>query len=177
MNEATIAALEALYAELPTIQCQGLCWSACGPINMSEAERERIEARGVHIEPFSSVRAQAWNAGAQLHCAALDRWGRCTVYDVRPLICRVWGNGRGDLACQYGCERTGPRLSLAEVMRLLVRSMTIGGGQEFDLEDERVLEDPQVMRLLIQFTSSGSEAIAEQLVAAALRARQRLEAR
>ena len=37
-----VAALDALYAELPHLECRGLCWHSCGPIDMSHTERDRI---------------------------------------------------------------------------------------------------------------------------------------
>lgn len=39
-------------------------------------------------------------------CPALVE-NRCTVYDVRPTICRLWGAGPG-MACPWGCEPDVP---------------------------------------------------------------------
>jgi hypothetical protein len=33
--------LDALYAQLPTIKCQGFCHDSCGPIDLSVRERTR----------------------------------------------------------------------------------------------------------------------------------------
>ena len=41
-----VAALEALYSELPSLECRGLCWHSCGPVDMSITERERIADLG-----------------------------------------------------------------------------------------------------------------------------------
>ena len=38
-----------------------------------------------------------------LTCPLLSANGRCTVYQVRPLICRLWGTTRA-LACPQGCQ-------------------------------------------------------------------------
>jgi len=127
-------ALEALYASLPGVACQGLCWNTCGPIPLSPGERERIRARGVEIPVLDPARSALWSANVRgvklgdrvildLFCPALDRGlNRCTVYDVRPLICRVFGAGRGDLACEWGCAVTGPRLRRHQVLEMLMRT-------------------------------------------------------
>lgn len=89
-----IRALELIYSRLPKLECRGKCQAYCGVIAMSKPEWERIVAR-VGCEP---------KGDASLVCPLLDRaTGRCTVYDLRPLICRVWGLVR-DLACPHGCR-------------------------------------------------------------------------
>lgn len=90
--------LEALYAQLPTIDCQGHCWESCGPIIMSTAERQRIADTGVDI-PHA---AQLLATGAAT-CPALTMLHQCSVYDIRPLICRIWGATR-ELWCTWGCR-------------------------------------------------------------------------
>jgi Fe-S-cluster containining protein len=87
-----IAALDALYAELPSIDCQGLCGEACSHIMMSTTERQRIVDSGGPEIVFT-----------QSPCHALDFIGRCSVYEHRPLICRLWGVV-DDMPCHYGCE-------------------------------------------------------------------------
>lgn len=69
------AQLDALYAELPKLECRGKCQDSCGPIDMGLAERQRIAEQGVKIPPLSSP------------CPALTFLGTCGVYEVRPLIC------------------------------------------------------------------------------------------
>ena len=175
-DEVAIAALEELYATLPTIECQGLCWNACGPIKMSGVERRRIEARGVDIPPFSHERALQWAAGARIPCPALDEDNRCTVYDVRPLICRAWGVGRADLACIHGCTRTGRRLKFMEILHLLRQAELLGGsefGQDADV-DIAVYSDPEVARLLTRY-AYGDRSVAGDLANAVRRAAQRIE--
>jgi Fe-S-cluster containining protein len=56
--------------------------------------------------------------------------GRCSVYDVRPLVCRLWGlvDAPG-LRCEHGCmpERW---LTRDDALRLVRRSLAISGGNE-----------------------------------------------
>lgn len=166
-DEEATAALEELYAQLPTVECQGLCWNSCGPISMSGVERRRIEAVGVTIEPFTHERSVAWNNDEPLHCAAL-KLHRCTVYEVRPLICRAYGVGRGELACRWGCTVTGTRLKHAEFLALIMQSFKIGGRDDsleddLDLDEAMVLmTDPVVASLMARYTN-GERHLAAQI--------------
>ena len=144
--------LKALYDKLPTVACKGLCWNSCGPIDMSTAERERITDLGVDIPLFDPERAAAWAAGEKLYCPALKFGTRdggvgCSVYEARPLICRAWGVGTGEMACPHGCE-TSDTLEYEDLMRLLMESFEIGGHPEYGegVEEEamRMLEDPEI---------------------------------
>lgn len=172
-NDPVIDALEAIYAELPTVECRGLCWNSCGPIDMSPAERERIEERGVHIQPYTSERGELWagnivaivdnETGEQLRldCAALTPMKRCSVYDVRPFICRAYGAGRGEMACRHGCTVSGRRLRADEIFELQVRVKTIGGGFTEEERDRllAVHEDPEVRQLLRRLSTGGDDPV------------------
>jgi hypothetical protein len=166
--------LQALYDELPTVACKGLCWNSCGPIDMSDAERSRIVDLGVEIQVFTPERAAAWAADAkgELYCSALSFNAHeggmgCTVYEARPLICRLWGVGVGDLACPYGCEVTG-RLDNAEANRFIMRSMKIGGRAEFgDMEAaeqmmDALMADPE-HRVLMERFMAGDKSVLPRL--------------
>jgi Fe-S-cluster containining protein len=88
----TISRLEALYAALPKIECKKKCHEACGPIAMSRAEWRRIRESGT---PLTKT--------PDLVCSALDRQTNlCTIYAIRPMICRLWGLVL-KLACPFGC--------------------------------------------------------------------------
>lgn len=87
-----------VYAQIPDVQCKGLCHAACGPILMSRAESTRMRARGV--EPPGLLDASA------LRCSKLGADNRCTIYADRPLICRLYGTTR-ELRCPYGCTPAG----------------------------------------------------------------------
>jgi Fe-S-cluster containining protein len=43
--------------------------------------------------------------------------GRCSVYDVRPLICRLYASAEG-LRCPHGCQPVSGMLSDADAGRL-----------------------------------------------------------
>lgn len=113
------AELDELYAQLPTIECQGFCWDSCGPIDMAGAERARIARAGVNIPQGSFTRD-----GPSL-CPALTMLHQCSVYEIRPLICRLWGLSRR-LRCNYGCKPSR-QLSEPEMYELIARAYDISG--------------------------------------------------
>lgn len=107
--------IEALYAQLPKIECQGLCSDSCGPISMSVRERARIQrAAGKDV-----------TCGERASCSMLTEDRRCGVYEIRPMICRIWGLTRS-MRCHYGC-RPERWLSDEEAVRLLAETDLIGG--------------------------------------------------
>lgn len=113
------AELDALYATLPTIDCKGLCWDSCGRIGMSKAEHRRIVGEhGVDI-PDGTKSAQP------ALCVALTILRRCSVYEIRPLICRLWGLIES-LPCTFGC-RPERYLTDAEAYELLAQAHDISG--------------------------------------------------
>lgn len=107
--------LRELWAEIPSIDCQGKCANSCGPIDMSKLERELIEDRtGRTVEALPP----------SLTCSMLKN-GRCTVYSARPVICRLWGVVES-MRCPHGCkpERV---LSDQEGFTIMGRAMQLGG--------------------------------------------------
>lgn len=161
--------LHDLYGELPRVKdCKGICWNACGPIDMSDAERRRITELGVDIPVFTTERSRQWSNNEPLYCPALkfspdDYPGGvgCSVYDDRPLICRVWGVGEGDLACPHGCETTGT-LTYEDVCNLMMRSFEIGG-HDGDMAHagqllKEALADPKMKPLMERFMQ-GDESV------------------
>lgn len=109
--------LDTLYATLPTIECKGLCQKSCGPIELTQDENRRIkEKSGSDI-----------SVDEEFTCTMLKE-GRCTVYDVRPAICRMFGVSEG-LECPYGCKPSR-YLSREEGFRFLNKIMKATGNKE-----------------------------------------------
>jgi hypothetical protein len=125
-REAIDATLDALYDTLPPLECKGLCAESCGPIECSTRERERIAERGVRLPTMAEVVIRD-RAGETLTCPAL-RDGRCSVYEVRPMICRIWGATAG-LPCPHGCRpvRGARMLPDAVAYGLLDAALNVGG--------------------------------------------------
>lgn len=123
-NSDKDAALQAVYDQVPPMaSCEGHCWNSCGPVPMSDRERQRIREAGYRISPPEVAMA----SGGTYWCEALTGEGRCAVYELRPASCRTWGTARS-LRCPWGCVPEGGWLSDAEVRSLLAESMEAGGG-------------------------------------------------
>lgn len=109
-------ALDALYAELPSINCQGHCWTSCGPVRMSRVEWARILRR----------RPEATMMRPDGMCPLLTPGHRCGVYSNRPMLCRLWGLVE-EMPCVYGCvPENGRLLSTEEGFEFLRRANELG---------------------------------------------------
>ncbi|MGI5245061.1 YkgJ family cysteine cluster protein [Dactylosporangium sp. CA-139066] len=107
-------ALDAIYAELPAIECRGRCHDSCTNIDMTGVERRRIiQVAGVTI-PRRTMRDPV------MPCPALTIFKRCSAYEVRPLICRLWGLTRA-MRCSYGCVPEGGYLPEAVALDYIAR--------------------------------------------------------
>lgn len=92
-----IDSLQAIYAELPNLECQGKCQEACGPILMSDTEEQVMRSAGKTVpDPIEVLQSTHTN------CPHLTPFGRCSVYEIRPLICRIWGSVKS-MKCEWGC--------------------------------------------------------------------------
>lgn len=148
------ARLDALYAQLPPLDCQGLCADSCGPIPAGTAERQRMErAAGRRLEA-PEVLTPVDGVLEVCHECSMLKDGRCAVYDARPMICRLWGLVE-DMPCPYGCAPEGGRLSVGEGFAFLAEAFEIAGwpaGWERFAKDEikRLAEQPAVRRAILQ---------------------------
>jgi Fe-S-cluster containining protein len=102
--------LEEFYKSLPTVNCKGLCQESCGPIAMTEFEYDRLMEKAKNPLTISD------DDGT---CSMLKD-GRCSVYEVRPLICRLWGLTK-EMECPHGCVPTR-WISRAEGFELLTKA-------------------------------------------------------
>jgi hypothetical protein len=119
------AALQALYDRVPAIpDCDGRCWISCGPTDRSQREDQRIREAGYRITPVD----EALRRADTYWCEALTGDKRCAVYEMRPMVCRLWGAVEG-MPCPYGCVPEGGWLSDQEGNELLAESMRIGGSR------------------------------------------------
>jgi Fe-S-cluster containining protein len=113
------AALDALYARLPAIACQGRCAVGCGGgIFLTDAEARRLQL-ATHRKPKTT--------DATGRCVYLTADDRCSAYAVRPLACRVWGVVKM-LSCMHGCV-PDRWLAEPEFIRLAREVERLGGGR------------------------------------------------
>jgi hypothetical protein len=109
--------LKAIWDKVPAMKdCKGKCQASCGPIPVSGEERELVERRSGQGLDFNP---ETWT------CNMLSKTGYCTVYSVRPLICRIWG-ATEHLPCPFGCEPERV-LSQGETMALFKELEAVSG--------------------------------------------------
>lgn len=113
-------ALLDLYAELPRMQCQGLCADSCASMGMTVLEQRVIRVRTGRSLPLA-------HAGSL--CPALTMLRQCSIYEVRPTICRLWGMVPA-MRCNYGCTPEGGWLTDAQAYEFLARVAELGGDHE-----------------------------------------------
>lgn len=116
------ADLQALYDELPSLQCKGLCTDCCGPIDMAPLERSRLREIGVRI-PLPIEALTMLERDGSYECPALIE-GQCSAYERRPSICRLWGVVES-IKCPHGCLPEPGYLTDAEGFAFLRRVTTI----------------------------------------------------
>jgi Fe-S-cluster containining protein len=91
--------IEEVWASVPDdMECKGLCADYCGPVDASRVERRRLREQGARLPALPELQI-----GGKVEPCPLLVDGRCSVYEDRPLICRVWGNTER-LACEHGCR-------------------------------------------------------------------------
>lgn len=73
--------IRALRQQIPSFECVPGCHDCCGPVTTSPEEMSRLPRK---------TAAEQDAAMDELNCVHLGPGG-CTVYDERPLICRLFG--------------------------------------------------------------------------------------
>lgn len=83
--------LDDLYAKIPkSVPCKEGCTDCCGIVLWNPEEIRRVG----RSQPLDK----------ELRCL-FAKDGRCTVYENRPFICRMFGNSKHPmLTCPYGCN-------------------------------------------------------------------------
>lgn len=84
--------LEAVYDNIPSIDCKGLCHDNCTIVSMESEEYKKLA--------ISSGKVPAVNEEGMCDYLVKER---CSVYDNRPTICRLYGVAEG-LRCSHGCQ-------------------------------------------------------------------------
>lgn len=147
------AALDELYARVPDVGCKGLCHQACGPIGMNPREHQRIRDRGVKIPHHQEGLAELVETG-DYTCPALDGDNQCSVYEVRPMLCRLWG-ATESMPCTYGCVPEEGLLPDAEGHMLLAQSLDVGKPDGLRPEElgrlQQRLNDPGFRRTVREY--------------------------
>lgn len=82
-----------LRDRIPTFECKPGCHDCCGPVTTSSEEMSRLPVK---------TDAEHDAALNEFNCVHLGPKG-CTVYDERPLICRLFGT-TPNMPCPNSCR-------------------------------------------------------------------------
>lgn len=123
-NTAKLAKIDALLGGLPAFQCKEGCFDCCGPVIMSRMEYMRcIQASGRTAEDVKRQMQKNLKQGIYT-CPLLDpETKKCSVYTVRPAICRLFGVVKGELLCPHGCAPESSALLTDAQSREILRKV------------------------------------------------------
>jgi Fe-S-cluster containining protein len=98
-NTQRLASIDTLLAGVPQFQCVEGCADCCGPVTMTALEWKRLAVRtgDTKLKEKTTAAAKDIMDGGHGSCPMLDKsTNKCSVYDIRPAICRVFGARGGD---------------------------------------------------------------------------------
>lgn len=113
--------LDALYKEIPEIECKGLCHTTCGVVPLTLAENNRIkDVNGIDMyEHQKKLLESNLDKPETLTCPMLKDQ-KCTVHSIRPMLCRLYGNVQ-KMKCLYGCTPKKTFLPQRKARKLLAK--------------------------------------------------------
>lgn len=84
--------LPIIYQPTPSMRCDSGCGACCGPVTVTKPEAKAIEAY---------IKSQGITPIKQGITCPLYLDGTCSIYPVRPFICREFGHS-SLLSCKHG---------------------------------------------------------------------------
>ena len=114
-----------IYRKVPEIECTGACINECSVIPMTKLEAGRIRKasiRPVTFETSPSGKYVTMIPKLGLVCPMLVGT-KCSIYDVRPLVCRIFGVTES-LLCPEGCKAK-KTLTRKEAVSLLKQTLRL----------------------------------------------------
>lgn len=107
--------LRSVWESVPHVRCKGLCADSCKQVPLFPVEAfYLIEKHGAQIEPGAHPRFLQGQdpfttptLGSGKPCQYLKE-GRCSIYNDRPIVCRVFGHPTATLSCAHGCTVKNP---------------------------------------------------------------------
>lgn len=103
-NSEKLAKIDVILKSVPSFSCKDGCADCCGPIEMSRLEYFRVvKASGRSSEDIKKQMQSNLKQG-NYRCPLLHpKTNHCTVYEVRPAICRLFGVVKDRMQCPHGC--------------------------------------------------------------------------
>lgn len=110
LSRAEIRHMKKIQQQVPVIECKGLCAEACQSVPITPVESYfLISTTGVKVQPAKPNPPGEWTPmlGRNTVCPFLQQ-GRCSIYNDRPLVCRIYGHPAMGVECKYGCKNNHP---------------------------------------------------------------------
>jgi uncharacterized protein len=109
----TLAMMKEIWNSVPKVHCKGLCQDQCTQVPIMPIEALYLTRKHDAWIHMSNHRGRYMpTLGHNEPCQFLKD-GRCSVYDDRPLICRMFGHeippieNIRPLECEHGCTHEG----------------------------------------------------------------------
>jgi Fe-S-cluster containining protein len=106
LTRGEIRRMKRLWDQVPPVTgCKGLCYDSCTNVPVFPIEAYYlIEKYGAKLEPVEHKGGFLFpTLGANEPCSFLNEEKRCTIYEDRPMICRMFGHPIWTLTCSHGC--------------------------------------------------------------------------
>jgi len=104
------------------MKCKGLCHDQCTVVPMTPEEVGALQAatgRAFDVWPAPGLCADRLTIvpPGQLRCPVLGPDNRCTAYEARPALCKLYGEVKA-MPCEHGCtpDRWIPDQEAAQMM-------------------------------------------------------------
>ena len=96
--------LQFIYSKIPKVKCKGYCSSYCSAIGLEKIEVLNILDKYQEFEGQKQIRFGEPQENGLIKCGYLDSNDRCSIYDRRPILCRLFGATEIMLQCPMNCE-------------------------------------------------------------------------
>ena len=111
---------EELYGQIPQMACESACSDCCCLVRFSRYEVAQIDTVRIICAVFKRFRQATTQK-----CPYVTQENRCSIYQVRPFVCRLFGTADHErLRCPKGL-RPEKMLSAEEAERLINRFVKI----------------------------------------------------
>lgn len=138
LTKFKIRKMRDIWSRVPEVHCKGLCGdTVCTNVPLMPVEHRFLSERYGAVHHIQIVRHLDETTGAVVVAPTLGvstdpdhagcpfyRQNRCSIYEDRPLMCRIYGHPVGELAgCPHGCrvERPMRRGRVRELCELLLQ--------------------------------------------------------
>jgi len=120
--------LKEIYAEIPRMLCLTNCSYCCGPVKIGRRERININRYcREHGLPTSKVfgNPDEWEKDGKKGGCVYLRVGKCVIYPVRPVLCRIFGaveqkeGEKANLVCPIGCRPMVDKITWEKALDLM----------------------------------------------------------